>query len=231
MSISNIHFAALHPTSVEGAKAVQHLRFNVTVRRMNMSTASFMSKEGQRTMLNRNPQKRTSQLPTCKSADNCKMKPSLTLLSLLTAAHASTTTPQVPGFDISNWQPTFNFTAAYASGARFCIIKACPPPPSPNPPHLTPPPSKRPQKAATTSTSPSPPTSSEPQPPISSAAPTISPGPSPTPRRKPTFSSRTAAGGRRMASRSLGCWTWRALRVSRRAGGWGRGRWWRGLGR
>lgn len=69
MSISNIHFATLHPTSVEGAKAVQHLRFNVTVRRMNMSTASFMSKEGQRTMLNRNPQKRTSQLPTCKSAD------------------------------------------------------------------------------------------------------------------------------------------------------------------
>lgn len=159
------------------------------------------------------------------------MKPPLNHLSFLAAAHA-TTTPQVPGFDISNWQLTFNFTAAYASGARFCIIKAypfpSPPPPSPIYPILM---HHRQQKARTTSTSPSPHTSPAPPPPVSSAAPTISPGPSPTPRRKPTFSSRTAAGGRRMASRSLGCWTWRALRVSRRAGGWGQGRWWRGLGR
>lgn len=158
------------------------------------------------------------------------MKPSLIPLSFLAAAHASTT-PQVPGFDISNWQPTFNFTAAYASGARFCIIKASPHapiPPSHNPPHLTP---HRQQKAPTTSTSLSRPTSPAPQPPTSSAAPTTSPGPSPTPQRKPTFSSPTAAAGRPTASRSLECWTWRALRVSRRVGGWGRGRWWRGLGR
>ncbi|KAK0702778.1 glycoside hydrolase family 25 protein [Lasiosphaeris hirsuta] len=31
---------------------------------------------------------------------------------------------QVQGFDISNWQPTFDFDAAYQSGARFCMIKA-----------------------------------------------------------------------------------------------------------
>ncbi|KAK1830568.1 glycoside hydrolase family 25 protein [Podospora conica] len=52
------------------------------------------------------------------------MKPSLTHLSLfLTAAHTATL-PQTPGFDISNWQPTFDFPAAYNSGARFCIMKA-----------------------------------------------------------------------------------------------------------
>lgn len=229
MSISNIHFATLHPTSVEGAKAVQHLRFNVTVRRMNMSTASFMSKEGQRTMLNRNPQKRTSQLPTCKSADKNEAltHPSLPFDGRPRLHH------HPPSPRLRHFQLATNLQLHRRLRFRRPLLhhQGMPPSPIPHPTPSNPPPSKRPQKAATTSTSPSPPTSSEPQPPISSAAPTISPGPSPTPRRKPTFSSRTAAGGRRMASRSLGCWTWRALRVSRRAGGWGRGRWWRGLGR
>jgi GH25 family lysozyme M1 (1,4-beta-N-acetylmuramidase) len=42
-------------------------------------------------------------------------------------AYASTLTPragQVQGFDISNWQTTFDFQGAYNSGARFCMIKA-----------------------------------------------------------------------------------------------------------
>ena len=32
----------------------------------------------------------------------------------------------VQGFDISNYQPTVDFTSAYASGARFVIIKVQP---------------------------------------------------------------------------------------------------------
>jgi len=41
-------------------------------------------------------------------------------LALAGAAQA-----QVYGFDISNWQPSVNFAAAYSSGARFVIIKVC----------------------------------------------------------------------------------------------------------
>lgn len=42
----------------------------------------------------------------------------LTTVALATAAHAA-----VQGFDISNWQPSVDFAAAYSSGARFVIIK------------------------------------------------------------------------------------------------------------
>lgn len=35
----------------------------------------------------------------------------------------------VQGFDISGYQPTVDFAGAYASGARFVIIKVRPPPP------------------------------------------------------------------------------------------------------
>lgn len=44
----------------------------------------------------------------------------LILASLVALAWAES----VPGFDISHWQETFNYTAAYDSGARFAIIKA-----------------------------------------------------------------------------------------------------------
>lgn len=37
----------------------------------------------------------------------------------------------VQGFDISGYQPTVDFAAAYASGARFVIIKVRTPPPPP----------------------------------------------------------------------------------------------------
>jgi GH25 family lysozyme M1 (1,4-beta-N-acetylmuramidase) len=42
-------------------------------------------------------------------------------LLLLLNSHVSAA---VQGFDISHWQPTVDFAAAYASGARFVIIKA-----------------------------------------------------------------------------------------------------------
>ncbi|KAK1757200.1 putative N,O-diacetyl muramidase [Echria macrotheca] len=54
----------------------------------------------------------------------------LTAAITCTTAHPTnpTTTTRassVQGFDISNWQPTFDFAAAYKSGgARFCMIKA-----------------------------------------------------------------------------------------------------------
>jgi GH25 family lysozyme M1 (1,4-beta-N-acetylmuramidase) len=38
-------------------------------------------------------------------------------------ALAATAQATVPGFDISSYQPTVNFAAAYAAGARFVIIK------------------------------------------------------------------------------------------------------------
>lgn len=36
----------------------------------------------------------------------------------------------VQGFDISSYQPSVDFSAAYSSGARFVIIKVCPHPSS-----------------------------------------------------------------------------------------------------
>ena len=60
------------------------------------------------------------------------MRPSLTPFALfLTAVDAiaiTSSATQVQGFDISNWQSTFDFEAAYKSGARFCIIKVRPSP-------------------------------------------------------------------------------------------------------
>lgn len=44
----------------------------------------------------------------------------LTTVALATAARAA-----VQGFDISNWQTSVDFAAAYAAGARFVIIKVC----------------------------------------------------------------------------------------------------------
>jgi GH25 family lysozyme M1 (1,4-beta-N-acetylmuramidase) len=41
-----------------------------------------------------------------------------TIMALAATAHAT-----VQGFDISNYQPTVDFASAYASGARFVIIK------------------------------------------------------------------------------------------------------------
>lgn len=42
---------------------------------------------------------------------------------LATVALATAVRATVQGFDISHWQPTVNFAAAYSSGARFVIIK------------------------------------------------------------------------------------------------------------
>lgn len=42
----------------------------------------------------------------------------LTTVALATAARAA-----VQGFDISHWQGSVDFAAAFASGARFVIIK------------------------------------------------------------------------------------------------------------
>lgn len=48
------------------------------------------------------------------------MKAALALAAALVGiARAGT----VQGFDISGWQPTVNFAAAYKSGARFVMIK------------------------------------------------------------------------------------------------------------
>ena len=46
------------------------------------------------------------------------MKSLITLLSLVAAARAT-----VQGFDISHYQSSVNFAAAYSAGARFVIIK------------------------------------------------------------------------------------------------------------
>ena len=46
---------------------------------------------------------------------------------LAVAAIAGLASADVPGFDISNWQRTVDFAAAYKSGARFVIIKVCSP--------------------------------------------------------------------------------------------------------
>ncbi|RDW64450.1 lysozyme [Aspergillus mulundensis] len=43
----------------------------------------------------------------------------ISLLALPSLAYAA-----VQGFDISNWQPTVDYDGAYASGARFAMIKA-----------------------------------------------------------------------------------------------------------
>lgn len=61
----------------------------------------------------------------------------LVALSLATAAPVAELEKRAttPGFDISHYQATVNFKAAYNSGARFVIIKviisiSCPPPPT-----------------------------------------------------------------------------------------------------
>lgn len=51
--------------------------------------------------------------------------PLLASLGLVAAAPKEARQNGVQGFDISNWQPTFDFAGAYASGARFAIIKVC----------------------------------------------------------------------------------------------------------
>ncbi|ORY07023.1 putative N,O-diacetyl muramidase [Clohesyomyces aquaticus] len=43
---------------------------------------------------------------------------------LAAALHIAASSAAVPGFDISHYQGTVNFAAAYSSGARFVIIKA-----------------------------------------------------------------------------------------------------------
>jgi hypothetical protein len=45
---------------------------------------------------------------------------------VLLAAAAQTVSAAVSGFDISHWQGNVNFAGAYASGARFVIIKVIP---------------------------------------------------------------------------------------------------------
>jgi GH25 family lysozyme M1 (1,4-beta-N-acetylmuramidase) len=44
-------------------------------------------------------------------------------ISLASAFPLEERASSVQGFDISNYQPTVNFQAAYNSGARFVIIK------------------------------------------------------------------------------------------------------------
>ncbi|KAK3177503.1 hypothetical protein K4F52_009700 [Lecanicillium sp. MT-2017a] len=50
---------------------------------------------------------------------------SLGIIATGIATLASVATAAVQGFDISHYQPNVDFKAAYASGARFVIIKAC----------------------------------------------------------------------------------------------------------
>ena len=45
---------------------------------------------------------------------------------LTTAASIAKRASSVEGFDVSNYQPTVNFTKAYEDGARFVIIKVRP---------------------------------------------------------------------------------------------------------
>lgn len=58
---------------------------------------------------------------------------SVTVLGVASAAPTSTLEDRissVQGFDISNHQPTVDFSGAYSSGARFVIIKVGPHSPS-----------------------------------------------------------------------------------------------------
>lgn len=41
------------------------------------------------------------------------------------AGLASVASATVQGFDVSGYQPTVNWGAAYSSGARFVMIKVC----------------------------------------------------------------------------------------------------------
>lgn len=112
----------------------------------------------------------------------------------------------VQGFDISSYQPSVDFSAAYSSGARFVIIKV--------PPILLAPQqnfqaneSNRQPKAQPTSTQPSPITTSAQQTPASSEVGTTSRIPTPAPAQlKQNTSSPTAAAGPAMVSLCPACW-------------------------
>lgn len=112
----------------------------------------------------------------------------------------------VQGFDISSYQPSVDFSAAYSSGARFVIIKV--------PPILLAPKqnfqaneSNRQPKAQPTSTQHSPTTTSAPQTPASSAAGTTSRIPTAAPAQlKQTTSSPMVAAGPATESLCLVCW-------------------------
>lgn len=112
------------------------------------------------------------------------------ILALAAAAQAT-----VQGFDISHYQPTVNYAGAYASGARFVIIKVSHTATSTKLRSNTLTYCRQP-KAQHTPTRPSQPTTTAPPTPASSAAATTSPTPArpPAPRRRTTSSPTGAAG-------------------------------------